>query len=64
MKAMQIDWNQKTDMTAVLQTPEYHALDDVAKIDIIGDAIFMLNEEYVKLLGNTQDKYGKELQHD
>lgn len=59
MNVMQINWNPQTDMTDVLQTPEYHALNDVAKLDILGDTIFMLHGDYVKLLGDTQEKYGK-----
>jgi len=59
MKAMQIDWNPEKDITAVLQTPEYHALNDVAKLDILGDTIFTLHGDYLKLLGDLQDAYGK-----
>jgi hypothetical protein len=59
-----IKWNQKTDQTDVTFSPDFNQLHNVAKVDVLGDALFMLNEEYVKALGETQDKYGKEMQND
>jgi hypothetical protein len=50
MKAFTVLWNPDTDHTAVNFTPEYHDLYNMAKLDLLQDAIFILGQEYEQKL--------------
>jgi hypothetical protein len=54
MKTFTASWNENIDQTDLTFTPDFNAQHDVAKIDILNDAIFLLICERDKL--NIQNR--------
>ena len=61
MKLISILWNPKTDATAVNFTPDYKDLHSVAKIDVLQNAISILQDECMEKIEElrARDKVDK-----
>ena len=54
MKAFTVEWNLKTDQTAVKFSPLYNDLHNTLKLDILKDAILILNTEFEQKLAERK----------
>lgn len=54
MRAFTVGWNQKTDQTAVEFSPLYNDLHNTLKLDILKDAIAILNTEFEQKLAERK----------
>lgn len=56
MRAFTVRWSDEKDVTAVTFTPEFEGSHQVTKLDILEDAIYMLQKKHDEILNLHQPK--------